>query len=469
MADKPLIYWLNRFDWWQSENEFLSAWNDFAYSQNLNIYESPKYVELSKAFVAIAWFAPTGYITKILRLPNDIQSSAYFSTVWEIYIDSWSWPALVYTLTDADKFIVNAICFTSFLLVFTKTDIHKVVFTGSDFKTYASCTEALLSFTWDWQWFSTNESYDLPVYNLDDALLYFWAWRHLYSLEPTLVWVVTEKPAQKWCKIVWLSWLNSTLKVYINYLNVNSQLIFYAKTQSDIMHYKNRVFKAVTTDWQLDYVVCSDWLWLYNWVNWTKLFNYNFSDFGKTWSIYVPPQNIISIDPYFIYIAYNKNIIKRWKKYTNLSYWFSISSVEANNITAISDELTMSWTLYYASDDKKWYYQGTTYKTTWYMELVIYYWETMEKLKKIDRIFNAIEVLTWCSIDVYFSINWAAYWWTANFSIAPQTEKFKELFDNELWWLDYHWIKAKIVINWNWTISPKLYEFTTISQYEKNI
>jgi hypothetical protein len=376
---------------------------------------------------------------------------------------------LVYTLTDADKFIVNAICFTSFLLVFTKTDIHKVVFTGSDFKTYASTTEALLSFTWNWQWFSSNESYDLPVYNYKDTLLYFWAGNKLFSVWNTLAAVSTSDTFRKWTKIIWFTFLNSSLKIYINYLNVSSELKFWTETQSDSIEYYNRIFKAVTTDWQIDYVVCTDWLWLYNGVNWTKLFDYNFVDFGKTWSIYVPPQNLISLDPHFVYIAYNKNIIKRWKKFTNLAYWFSISAVEANNLTAISDKMTNAWTLYYASDDKKWYYQSTTYKTTWYIELVIFFGETMEKFKKMDRIFNAIEVLTWCSIDVYFSVNWATYPWTANFSIAPQTEKFKELFANELWWLDYYWIKAKIVINWNGTISPKLYEFTTISEYQKNI
>jgi hypothetical protein len=273
MAEKLIPYAITRFDWWQSENEFLSAWNDFSYSENLNIYESPKSIELSKAFIAITWFAPTGYITKVLRLPNNIQSSAYFSTVWEVYIDSWSWPALVYTLTDADKYILNAICFTSFLLIFTATDIHKITFTGNDFKTFASCTEAILSYTGDYTWFSTEESKDLPICNYKDTLLYFGAGNKLYSIWNTLTAVSTSDTFRKWTKIVWFTFLNSSLKIYINYLNVSSELKFWTETQSDGMEYANRVFKSVVTDWQVDYVLCTDWLRMYNWVNWTKLFN----------------------------------------------------------------------------------------------------------------------------------------------------------------------------------------------------
>jgi len=63
------------------------------------------------------------------------------------------------------------------------------------------------------------------------------------------------------------------------------------------------------------------------------------------------------IDPYFWYIAYNKNIFKFGKKFTNLPNGFSVSSVETNNITAISDKLTITGTLYYADDTKEIYYQ----------------------------------------------------------------------------------------------------------------
>jgi hypothetical protein len=469
MAEKLLAYSVSRFDWWQSENEFLSAGNDFSYSENLNIYESPKYIELSKAFVEIAWFAPTWYITKILRLPNNIQSSAYFSSVWEIYIDSWSWPALVHTLVDADNFILNAICFTSFLLVFTATDIHKIAFTGNDFKTFAACTEAILSYTGDYTWFSTNESKDLPIYNYKDTLLYFWAGNKLYSIGNTLSAVSTSDTFRKGTKMVWFTFLNSSLKIYINYLNVSSELKFWTETQSDGMEYSNRVFKAVESDWQVDYVICTDWLRMYNGVNWTKLFNYNLIDFWKSWSLYYVPQNLICLDPYFVYIAYNKNIFKFWKKFTNIWYWFSISSIEANNITAISDKLTIAWTLYYTGDNKKWYYQWTTYKTTGFFEWIIYFGDSMEKQKKVDRIFNAFDIPTWCSLDFYFSVNWAAYWATPKFSIPTTTEKYRELFANELSNLTYHRIKVKCVLNWSWTATPKVYEFTMLSWYVKNI
>jgi len=468
--DSYVSYTMNKWYGWQSENEFMSSWTDFAYSQNINIYESPKYIELSKAFTQVT-FAPTWYVTKILNLPNNIQSNAYFTTVWEIYIDSWAWPALVATISKADKYILNAVCFTTFVLVFTSTEIHKITFTGNDFKTFASLTESILAFTGDYQWFSTNESKDLCIYNFKDTLLYFSAWNKLFSVGNTLAAVSVSETLRKWSKIVWLSFLNSNLKIYVNYMNVSWSLYFWNETSSDSINYKNRVFKSVTTDWQLDYVVCSDWLYIYNGYTWEKLFNYNLIDFGKVWSAYYVPQNLMAIDPYFRYISYNKNIFKFWKKFTNLPNWFSISSVETNNITAISDQIIISWSLYYCDDAKKMRYQSATaYKTTGYLEWVVFFGETMEKIKKVDRIFNAFDIPTWCSIDVYFSIEWWSYPASPNFTISASTIlKWKELFANELNWLTYHWIKPKFVLNWNWTVSPKLYEFFMLSEYIKNI
>ena len=468
MAEKLLVYGMNRFDWWQSEDEFLSAGNDFSYSENINIYESPKSIELSKEFVAIAWFAPAGDITKILRLPNNIQSNIYFSSVWEIFIDSWSWPVLVHTLSATDKYILNASCFTNNVLVFTKTEIHKITFTGNDFKTWNSINEAVLTYTWDYTGFSTNESKDLPIYNYKDTLLYFGAWNKLFSIGNTISAVSTSDTFRKWTKIIWFSFLNSSLKIYINYLNVSSELKFWTETQSDWIEYANRVFKSVVSDWQLDYVVCTDWLWLYNWVNWTKLFNYNFIEFGKSWTLYYIPQNLMCIDPFFVYMAFGKNIIRFGRKFTNLSHWFSISSIEANYITAISDKLTAAGILYYTWSNKVWYYQWSNYKTTGYIEWIVFYWETMEKIKKVSSVFNAFSIPTWCSIAVYFSVNWWNYPATANFTTTTTAEKFRELFENELNNLTYHWIKVKIVLNWSWTATPKLYEFTMLSSYVKN-
>ena len=469
--DNSVQYVMNKWFWWQSENEFMSSWSDFAYSQNINIYESPKYIELSKAFtVQTLWTAATGFITKVLRLPNDIQSNAYFTSTWQIYIDSWSGPALVYTLTDADKFILNAICFTTFLLIFTSTDIHKITFTWNDFKTYASTSEAILSFTGDYTGFSANESKDLCVYNFKDSLLYFSAGNKLFSVGNTLTAVSTSETFRKWSKIVWITFLNSNLKIYINYLNVNSSLYFWNETSSDSINYKNRVFKAVTTDWQLDYVVCADGLYIFNGYTWEKLFNYNFNDFWKSGLNYFVPQNLMSIDPYFRYVAYNKIIFKFGKKFTNLPNWFSISSVETNNITAISDEITVVWDLYYADDTNIVYKQSSsTYKTTWYLEGIVFYGDIMEKLKQIDRIFNAFEIPAGCSIDVYLSVNWWAYPALPNYTLTAWTLNYKEFFANQLPNLSNHRIKPKIVLKGNWTSTPKLYEWYMLETYIKNI
>ena len=54
------------------------------------------------------------------------------------------------------------------------------------------------------------------------------------------------------------------MKIYINHYNTNSKLSFWNETSSDFILYNNKVFKSVTTDGQLDYVVATDGLYIYS-------------------------------------------------------------------------------------------------------------------------------------------------------------------------------------------------------------
>lgn len=465
------VYTIDRAYWGQAEEKFLWNGSNYAYSQNINIYNSAKSFELSKDFSQVTfWTAPSNNINKILRLPNDIQSNAYFSKDWKVYIDSWSWPALVYTMTWWDKNILNAVTFTNLVVFFTATKLHTISFTGNDFKTFASCTEDVLTFAAWYQWFSANQSYDLPVYNRKDTLLFRWAGKYLYSAWNTLSAASTSETFRTWSKIVWLTFLNSNLKVYINYMNVSSSLYFWREDISDSTDYKNLVFKAVVTDWTTDYLVCSDWLYLFNWYAKTKLHNYNLSDFGKSGTNYYIPQNLIWLDPYFFYVAYNKNIFKFGRKFSDLRYAFSISSVETNNITSLVEDTPIWWYIYYADDSDDVYVESwSTYKTEWYLEWIVYFGDSMEAKKKIDHVFEAFEIPANTSIELFFAIDWAAYPWTANVVLPAQATKRQLITANELANYSYQWVQVKIVLKSNWSATPKQYEFTAVSEYIENV
>lgn len=468
--DWLIPYTIDRAYGWQAENEFLGTWSNYAYAQNIDIYTNPKALMLSKSFSEVTFgTAPTAKINKILRLPNDIQSNAYFSNDGKIYIDSGSWPALVHTLAATDKVILNAITFTDYVLVFTKTKIHRITFTGNDFKTFASITEDLLTFAPDYTWFSTNEQYDMPVYNFKDTLLYRWAGNKLFSAGNTLSAASTSETFRRWSKIVWLTFQNSFMKIYVNYMNVSSSLYYWRETNSESTDYNNKVFKAASSDGTNDYVVCSDGIYIFNGYNFVKLHDINFFDFWKSWSTYNVPQNLIGIDPYFLYVAYNKNIYKFGKKYNDLNYAFSLSNVETNNITALSQDATVTGNMFYADDVFKAYGLWSWYKTEWYLEGIVFYGESMEKEKLIDRIFNSFDIPANCSIEVFLSIDWGSYPAQPNYTIPTWTTKnWKELFANELGNISYRWIKPKIVLKSNWSWTPKLYEFTKLSKYVNN-
>lgn len=466
--DWLIPYTIDRAYGWQAENEFLWTWTNFASSENIDIYTNPKAIMLSHSFDEVTFgTAPTAKINKILRLPNDIQSNAYFSSDGKIYIDSWSGPALVHTLAAADKEILNAITFGNYLLVFTQDKIHRISFTGNDFKTYASISENHLSFTPDYEGFGSNYQKDMPVYNFKDTLLYWGAGNKLFSSGNTLSAASTSETFRRWSKIVWLTFQNSSLKIYVNYMDVSSSLYYWRETNSENTDYNNKVFKAVCSDWSQDYVVCSDGMYIFNGYGYVKVHDLDFEDFGKSWSTYNVPQNLVWLDPRFWYVAYNKNIYKFGKRYQDLGYAFSLAHVEDHNITALSQEALSTGNLFYADDQSDAYVLWSWYKTEWYLEGIVFFGASMEKQKIIDRAFNAYNIPENCSMEVFISIDWEAYPWTANYTISAWNWR-KEVFANELYNLAYRWVKVKLVLKSDWSWTPETYEFTMLSKYVNN-
>lgn len=457
-----------------SENEFLYNGINFAYGENVDIFTNPKGVTLAKDFTDITMNASetiSGNVMKVLMLPNDIQSNAYFTDTGKIYIDSWSGAALVHTMALADKKILNAITFSTFVVVFTSWALHKITFTGDDFKTFASIAESALTFTAEFQGFTAADSLDFPVYNYSDSILYRGGGKYLFSTPNTFISVSTSLTLPTGDKIVGLSFLNNNLKIYVNHLNTNSKLFFWNDVSSDHIIYNNRVFKAVTTDGQLDYAVCTDGMYIFSWYQWVKVYDADFSEFGLSWAVNCVPQNLIGIDPYFFYVGYEHKLYKFGKRYTSLKNGVIIDKLFADHITAMSPLVVYKGTTFVATDDvevlKK---SDTHYCTTGYLETTQFYGETMEKIKRVNRIFLAYSLITGESFDIYFSVNGWAYSGTADLTIDNGALKWKEFFKAQLTGLTNHWIKVKIVFKGvtPWTTTPTLYEYDMFEEYIEN-
>jgi len=472
--DQFLSFINDKFYGWMSESEFLSNWINFTYWQNIDIFSNPKWVTLSKDFSEITMATATtfsGNIMKILRLPNNIQSNAYFTDDGKVYIDSWAWAALVHTLAIADKKILNAVTFGNYVIFFTSAAFHKITFTWNDFKTFTSCTESVGAFTASYLGFTTANSYDLPVYNYSDSILYRGAWNKLFSTPNTFASVSTPLTLPVWDKIVGLSFLNSNLKIYVNHYNTNSKLFFWNETSSDHILYNNRVFKAVTTDGQLDYVVCSDGLYIFSGYQGVKVYDNDFSTFWVSWSVNCIPQNLMWLDTYTRYIAHEHKLYRFGKRYTSLKNGMIVDKLFTDHVTAIGEFIVYAWTVFLATDSKKAYNKSSTiYNTTWYLETVVFYWDTMEKRKRVKKIFNAFSLNAWETIQFFFSVDWATYPWSPQFTMTDSTVKWKEYHQAELTGLTNHRVKVKIVINWvtTYITTPTLYEFDMFEDLIEN-
>jgi hypothetical protein len=319
--------------------------------------------------------------------------------------------------------------------------------------------------------FTSAYSYDLPVYNYSDSILYRGAWNKLFSTPNSFASVSTPLTLPVGDKIVGLSFLNSNLKIYVNHYNTNSKLFFWNETSSDHILYNNKVFKAVTTDGQLDYVVCSDGLYIFSGYQGVKVFDNDFSTFWVSWAVNCIPQNLIALDTYTWYIAHEHKLYRFGKKYTSLKNGIIVDKLFTNHITAMWEFIVYAWTAFVATDDKKVYSKSSTlYNTTWYLETTVFYWDTMEKRKRVNRIFNAFTVNAGETLQFFFSIDGANYPWSPQFTITDSTRKRQEFFEAQLTWLTNHWVKVKIVFNWITTFitSPTLYEFDMFEDLIEN-
>ena len=83
--------------------------------ENIDISSDPKAIQLTKTINELN-YTNIGNITKILRLPNVDQSNMYFSSDGKIYNAAFT---CIYTMTGADKVILNACCFGTKVVYFT--------------------------------------------------------------------------------------------------------------------------------------------------------------------------------------------------------------------------------------------------------------------------------------------------------------------------------------------------------------
>jgi hypothetical protein len=129
--------------------------------------------------------------------------------------------------------------------------------------------------------------------------------------------------------------------------------------------YKNRVFKAVTTDGQLDYVVCADGLYVHSGYQYVKVYDKDFSTFGKVGTNYFIPCNLTGIDAHYRYICDNYSLWKYGKKFTSIkNSAVCLDKLFTNRLTAITESMEVE-KVYAATDNKKAILRSTTrYNTT---------------------------------------------------------------------------------------------------------
>jgi hypothetical protein len=115
--------------------------------------------------------------------------------------------------------------------------------------------------------------------------------------------------------------------------------LFWNETSSDKILYKNKVFKAVTTDGQLDYVVCSDGLYIFSGYQGVKVYDNDFSTFGTSGAVNCVPSNLIGLDTYTWYVAHEHKLYRFGKKYTSLKNGIIVDKIFTDHITAMLEDI----------------------------------------------------------------------------------------------------------------------------------
>lgn len=487
MAEKQLVWSQNSRLWGISQDPFLGADNQYEHSYNISYRGNIKGIVLWPS--TSLRYTATSNVIKLYRDSNNIVRG--FADNGDIYKDN----ALVATNVPAWGFT------TAFWVIEFRPWFLALVYNTQVFELNTASNAVTLQFT-----FTATNNRKRPVIVSDDRL-YFWAGNILYYTSSSWGWLLAPlvQYTATWNEsIYYLSQYLDQLKMYtFNTTGVQWDTIQYMlhKGVPNVYQYK-QIFPQLSvdrgcSDWGNDYFF-NEWalieprrVGVFSWPSMQYLYyennnddRLNFSWWGmemKAWLVYIPwsSRTVTGwVNKSWIFVF--GKMLPQYPSSMNLLYHDPSDDTDILDIEFWWSSVQWvilsrgGWKVYRAYNEwfrKNW---QTGFSTLWEIVSKKFYGDTMIYRKKIDNFWIACQIPTWCSIDVYYSMNEWSFQLVQTITPTSLVGRRQRVFTNQMQALtptfdeEFEICQYKLVLNGTGTETPIVYEFNTFYSLIKN-
>lgn len=460
---------------WEADTDFVAPDGYYLKSENMDTFSNPKYVKLSPKPVLLYdktadfhWDGVLTIFSKYWKIINIWTDSGW----WDAYIyNNWVYATSIHNVATMYKAIEfqNLIFFVYLRKWYefaSPVTVHYGFITIDE--TSGNITSVFNPVEWRVEQFWT---YNIELYNFNDALLVFACWYKVRSVKwalliPSVWWIYpcdTVTPTlqlRRRDNVVGIVQFMEQFKIYTVYGNRDTPQTscVYICNQADIENGKftNKIdypalnIRAVISNWSVDYGICSDWDYLFSWSQKpTKVTSSpSYTDFRRAnttywWSSYVTT---------FIDGDYNVRIYGTWIAWFPNQMSCLIEFSQIYSMTAWLDKIIVSWVynwvkwVFLVSDDRDDVLEKVD---TWNLTFIKFYGNVMWTIKKVEQFTMWHKIPLWTEIDVQISINDWAFTTIKTFSWASYVNEVRSF----IYWndiasstLEFSWIQLKIVL-----------------------
>jgi len=470
---KQSITW-NKFNWWISNDDFLTTGKQVLYTENLDINTNSNFVTLNKDS---EWrFTTTDKVNWFIEARSGTSKEVFaYTEDWKIY-DTSDW-TVEFTFSPARK-LLNAWRFNDYIYFLTDEPwLARITEANAYSNLWTWNVDESITTTWD----SLPSWWDIfPVTVLLNEKFYLGKWNTVSVVDKTDV--IENFDIWDW-EVVWITRVWWVFKVY----SENWVIAFWDWTSSSIdsfLEVQEQV-RWVINDWKTDYIIAghTDFqarVKVLNWYTiqdllqardsdrlWDEIFKIEYietNQWGRLSDIIYFSQDWIS----------GKQLLSWWTNNPVLSKWINIpfsKDSNGNNITSITSiywvELTATdrlliWMDSNSQDAVEYIDVSTTtplYKDAWYLQTTAYDWWTKTIRKRIEEIrITTSDCDTNNTVELEYSIDWWAFsslktinsWtWITRSKIYAAKDAFYD-------------IAFKVNFVSAWTATPKFYEIKLI-------
>jgi len=316
------IFLQNTWYWWITNDKYIATWQWQVEDITCLDYSNSKYLK------CWSWFLPTTNYEEVSNyrfiqiLFNKISYKSYFREDWNIKYS--------YDNTETNLWynIYNVWVAKNKWFIITWNSINTWNYDEYDFYLWIKSWVTANVIIW------LNTDYKFNPFIVDDTYLYIWSRYSVYVININTWTLDKTLKITYWWQIRWISQVWDNINIYANYWSNSTQFIWnwdIGSSWSYSIDWRDKQILNIATINNIDYIICSDWLYRANWYQTELLYKKPF--FSYYTNCIETYQNKIYI--LWLWWIYSYDIWKPWFPW-NLKKEIIIWDFSVNSISCMS-------------------------------------------------------------------------------------------------------------------------------------